>query len=181
MQVATGVDIVAELAINLLHALNQHAERLGIMDAHRLAAFGFIVAAVVISNFGCAVDGTKIDETANEISAASPGCWVFVFKQIGHVFPNPADTNTTRKVRLNLLVLGTDTNLNPATISVVITNISGATVATRDLGSFPSLPSFDVAFWSGLNVASGVYFVTVSASSAVCGSSSFTDKFVVVN
>lgn len=113
-------------------------------------------------------------------------CWQFTFSQIGSFFPNPSGGTTAVKANVNLLVLGTDFQFYPATITSRVTNVAGQLVKDTTIGTFNPNPNFTITVWDGTNgsgqiVASGVYNITVTATSSLCGTKSFSGKVTRIN
>ncbi len=113
-------------------------------------------------------------------------CWQFTFSQIGSFFPNPSGGATVVKANVNLLVLGTDFQFYPATITSRVTNVASQLVKNTTVGTFNPNPNFTITVWDGTNgsgqtVASGNYFITVTATSSLCGTKSFMGQVTRIN
>ena len=113
-------------------------------------------------------------------------CWQFTFSQIGSFFPNPSGGTQVVKANVNLLVLGTDFQFYQATITSRVVNVAGQLVKDTTVGTFSPNPNFTITVWDGKNgsgqiVASGNYFITVTATSSLCGTKSFTGQVTRIN
>jgi hypothetical protein len=120
-------------------------------------------------------DGACLDY---KVRFACPSCWAFQFGA-SVPFPNPAGSGTSIRERMNLLVLGDDSNMYPATIRSEVYNVAGQLVYTRS-ESRNSSPSFDMVVWEVGNVASGRYTIRVRAESSLCGNSGWTSQPAVI-
>jgi hypothetical protein len=132
-------------------------------------------------------EATRPSRSGRHLAGAMKAtCWQFTFSQIGSFFPNPSGGATTVKANVNLLVLGTDFQFYPATITSRVTNVLGQLVKNTTIGTFNSNPNFQITVWDGKNssgqtVASGNYFIQVTATTSICGTKSFSGQVTRIN
>lgn len=126
------------------------------------------------------------DTASRSRRAFKAGCWQFTFSQSGSFFPNPSGGTQVVKANVNLLVLGTDYQFYPATITSRVVNVASQLVKDTTVGTFYPNPNFTITVWDGTNssgqiVASGNYYITVTATSSLCGSKSFNGTATRIN
>lgn len=100
-------------------------------------------------------------------ATATTGCWAKQFA-IESVFPNPARPGSLVTVAMNVLALGLNAQLRPATVVLTLTTLSGATVY-REVRTVQSSPRYLFTWVVPKNLARGVYNLNVVAVAEGCG------------
>jgi hypothetical protein len=94
-----------------------------------------------------------------------------VLKQ-GNPFPNPVGVGSTLSLSMKIAVIGSPLALLPANISTKIFAYgTGQLVGQFNVGTVQSSNTYqNVPVWTNINVASGYYYIEVTADAGPCGS-----------